>query len=170
MFAAAGPNPSLGTLLDLLLASDLPVSLSVSGAGPATTADLAAADWDAAFVRWEEPEIHDVWYLEHGLTASDEAAQVALAAACAWVNSVGDRSLQAALLPMLLAVQSVYTIAVLPAMTADDDHPAWEAFAELVEVVASACGGVVYAPEEGFYDAQGVLIGDLTMEAEPEQE
>ncbi|MDE2125871.1 MAG: hypothetical protein KGJ62_04710 [Armatimonadetes bacterium] len=169
MFAPAGPNPTLEMLLGTLHASDMPVSFSVSGAGPATPAELASSDWEAAFVRWEEPEVHDTWYLERGAVATDEAAQTAVAAACVWLNRSTDRDLQAELLPLLLAVNSVVTVAVMPAMTADDDHPAWDAFADLVQVVAGACSGIAFAPDVGFYDSDGVLMGDVTVDATQEQ-
>src|SRR5258708_1312486 len=81
VFAQEREGMPLRILRDTLQAAGYPAGIGMNIAGEATDAELDATDWEAAFIRWSEPELHEVAYLERDLPDEDEQAAHTLAKA-----------------------------------------------------------------------------------------
>ena len=74
VFAQSETGVPLRTLLDALRRAGFPVGIGMEIAGDAIDAQLDDPLWETAFVRWQEPELHDVWLLERAVVGTDEEA------------------------------------------------------------------------------------------------
>jgi hypothetical protein len=153
---------------ETLRAADCPVSISVDIAGAATEAQLDATDWETAFVRWETPELHDVYLLERDLIGVDEDADQAVAAALRTVAGHPESAGRLIVANHLRRTRTVYAVQILPALLADDDHLAWSALDVALRTLAAEGEGIIFAVEEGFYDEDGepLLVMDDLEERE----
>ena len=73
VFATSGAAIPLAALSDALLAEGAPANLGVDIAGEATDEQLNDPDWEAALLRWLEPEVHEVALIERMSREDDEA-------------------------------------------------------------------------------------------------
>ncbi len=160
IFALDEPAVPLRTIADTMNAADCPVSISVGIAGEATPEELDALDWETAFVRWETPEIHDVYLLERDVVGADEEAEQAVRAAVQAAGNEVESAGRLIVIDHLRRAKTVYAVQVLPALLADEDHLAWSALDVLLRTLAANSQGIIYAVGEGFYDEDGeALVG-----------
>lgn len=157
----------LQALQEALQDAGFPATFGVRIAGDATVEDLLSPDWETAFLRWREPTVHETIFLSKWVVGADEEA----------ADFLKTISKEAAKLPMsggkllvdvaLESAKTFYALEILPALLADDDHPAWGAMDVVLRTLAEWGEGIIYAEEEGFFDADGepmVLDVDLTYD------
>jgi hypothetical protein len=160
IFALEETAVPLRVVAETMNAADCPVSVSVDIAGEATPEQLDALDWETAFVRWETPELHDVYLLERDVVGTDDVADQAVAMA---LQSAGNEVASAGriiVMDHLRRTKTVYAVQILPALLADDDHLAWSALDVALRTLAANSEGIILAVGEGFYDEDGeALLG-----------
>jgi hypothetical protein len=156
----------LRALDEALRQAGYPVSISMGIAGEATDEQLDALDWEAAFVRWHEPEIHDVYFLERA-AASEEDAKALLGQAIKAANNHPESADRLIVADHLRRTRTVYEVQILPALLDDEDHPAWGALDILLRRLAEETDGLIHAEGGGFFDAEGE---PLLSEEEPDEE
>ena len=161
VFAQSETSVLLRTLRDALLRAEFPVGVGVEIAGDAIDAQLDDPQWETAFVRWQTPELHDVWLLEREVIGADEEADQALTGALRWANNHAESGDKLIVADHLRKTRTVYICAILPAMLDDDDHPAWDALAIALRTLAEHADGLIYADCVAFYDEDGApLLGE----------
>jgi hypothetical protein len=158
VFALLRDAPPLHVLRDALRAAGHPVEFGVGTAGQATEAELESPHWEAAFARWIEPEMHEVWLIERMARGEDEEAEEAIARGLRLAASFSDAAGQLIVSDHLRRTQAVYLLELLPALFDDEDHPAWTALDVVLRTLAQHTDGLIYAETEGFYDADGEMI------------
>jgi hypothetical protein len=163
IFAPGAAAPPLRTMADALKAAGYPVTLSVGIAGEASEAQLDATDWEAAFVRWQEPELHDVYLITRYAVGTDEEADQAVEQAIRLAQNRPESADKLIVIDHLRRSQTMFEVQLLPALLADEDHAAWEALDVALRDLATRTEGLIYAEGEGFYDADGE---PLLVEAE----
>jgi hypothetical protein len=151
----------------LLIFARLPVSVPLRYLREASEEELASQEWEAAFLRWATPEMHEVFYLERQPLSEDEEAQQSLARAVGKVHSLPISAGRYIAADHLQQTEIVYAIHPLPALLLEDDHPAWAALDALLRYLAIETDGMIYAEGEGFYDSEGE---NLLSETEDEEE
>ena len=155
VFCAAESAVPLRAVAETMRSADCPVSISVDIAGPATAEQLDATDWQTAFVRWETPELHDVYLLERDVVRADDEADEALVAALRAATAQPQSAGRIITLDHLRRTKTVYAVQVLPALIADEDHLAWSALDVALRTLAAEGEGIIFAVGEGFYDEDG---------------
>jgi hypothetical protein len=164
VFALQRAAPPLRLLRDALTGAGYPAGIGTGIAGEASDEELDRTDWEAAFVRWKEPELHEVWLIERDLMGEDPQAENAVANALRHTANVADSAGRLIATDHLRRTQAVYMCQILPALLADDDHPAWAALDIALRCLAENAEGLIYADDEGFYDADGEILLDETGE------
>ena len=155
---AVEPKPiPLSILFDTLVLEGYPAHFSFGIAGEANAADLASDEWDTAFLRWTEPELHEICLLEVSDATEEEAAKT-LHSFRKLVSKSRDEAGKLIVLNQLNAAKTVYGVQVLPALIENEDHPAWEALDSMMRALAQHSSGLIYAESEGFCDADGELM------------
>jgi hypothetical protein len=167
VFALEPTAPPLRFLRTELRAAGYPVGIGVGIAGEATETELDAPDWEAAFLRWAEPETHEVALVERSVRGEEEEADILIAQATQFAAARPESAGRLIIEDHLRRTQVVYAWQILPALLADDDHPAWDALDVALRALAERTEGIIYAEAEGFYDADGELLlaEDETAEA-----
>src|SRR5262249_37924369 len=127
IFALEREAPPLRQLQDALQRAGYPAEIGVGITGPATDAELDSEAWEAAFVRWTEPEMHEVWLIEREIRGEDEEAERAVEQGLRLVANHDDAAGQLIVMDHLRRCQAVYTFQIYDALFADDNHPAWAA-------------------------------------------
>ncbi len=155
VFAQAETGVPLRILLDALRRARLPVGIGIEIAGDAIDAQLDDPLWETAFVRWKEPELHDVWLLERAVVGTDEEADHAITGALRFANNHVESGDKLIVADHLRKTRMVYTFVILPAMLEDEDHPAWPALDIALRTLAEHGDDLIYAEGEAFYDADG---------------
>ncbi|HLK56550.1 MAG TPA: hypothetical protein VKU00_08300, partial [Chthonomonadaceae bacterium] len=125
VFALESVAVPLRAVQEALDASGQPAELGVAIAGRATEEELDALDWEAAFMRWKEPELHDIALLERDEREKDEEADTAIASGLRLITNSTDLAGQMIVADHLRRTQTVYFLQLLPALLDADDHPAW---------------------------------------------
>lgn len=157
----------LDTMWEALRGAGLPAEITVGIAGPASVEELTAPEWEAAFLRWRTPEIHEVAMVDRMIVGVDEEADLAITRGLAQALNYPESAGKLIVADHLRRVKTVYLWELLPALLAEEDHPAWEAIDIAIRSLAQESDGIVYAQSEGFYDADGeVLLGEGTEESE----
>ncbi len=154
-------KPEAVPLLHLQNAIDAegyPMSFGISIAGDAEGDALVGAEWDAIFVRWKEPEVHEVAVLERGTILDDEEAQEILAVAQQMIAGSDDEVGITIVADHLSKTQCIYALELMPALLDNDEHQAWEGLDTLLRSLAEYSDGLVYAQGEGFCAADGELL------------
>ena len=155
IYATQKDAPPLRGLLTALKEQQYPAGLSVGIAGEATDSELDAPAWDAALLRWHEPEIHDVALVERLLPDEDEDATEILTAGQQEAEALPLSGGRFLVLDHLKHTQALYAVELQPALLADDEHPAWNALDVMLRTLAEKTDGLIYADAEGFYDMDG---------------
>lgn len=155
VFARQEITIPLSILDEALREGSLPARFGVRTAGDATEAELQSREWDAAFLRWQQPELHDVLLLERQVLGDDDEAEVALRNAQAYAASLPLSGGKLLIEEQLRETTVIYALYTLPALVTNDDHPAWDALNLLLCAIAIHTEGIIYAVEEGFYDSDG---------------
>ncbi len=168
LFALKSEAPPLRLLRDALLKAGHPAGIGVDIAGEATETELDARDWDAAFVRWTQPELHEVYLIERNPRGSDEIADALVAQGLHGIEALSDTAGRLIVSDHLRRTQAVYAIQILPALVADEDHKGWEALDIVLTTLAGQTDGLIYAATEGFYDSDGELL--LSERDTPDEE
>ena len=161
VFAQSETSVPLRTLRDTLRRAGFPIGVGVEIAGDAIDAQLDDPQWETAFVRWNEPELHDAWLLERNAVGTDEEADQALTGALRWANNHAESGDKLIVADHLRKTKTVYACVILPAMLDDEDHPAWAALDVALRTLAEHADGLIYAQDEAFYDEDGEpLLGE----------
>jgi hypothetical protein len=158
VFALDETAVTLRVIAETMNAADCPVSISAGIAGEATPEQLDAPDWETAFVRWQTPEIHDVYLLERDAVGVDEDADQAVAMALQAAGNEVESADRIITLDHLRRTKTVYAIQILPALLDDEDHLAWAALDVALRTLAARSEGIIYAVGEGFYDEDGEML------------
>src|SRR5579872_5696309 len=135
VFGTSGGAAPLAVMRDALAVEGAPASLGVDIAGEATEAQLQDPSWEAAIVRWTEPELHEVLLIER-LPGDDEEAKRIVAAHREKIGAHDDEAGRMIVADTLSRVRTVYTVQLLPALIAADGHEAWGALDALLRSVA----------------------------------
>jgi hypothetical protein len=158
IFAQAENAPPLRHLLGALAAAGHPARIGVRIAGEATEEELESPDWDAAFIRWTEPELHEVCLVERLTLDEDDEAVAAVAHALREVASSGDHAGELIVADHLRHCRQLFDVTLLPALMDDSDHAAWSALDILLRTLAERANGLIYVQAEGYCDATGELL------------
>lgn len=150
--------PPLRALLDTLREAGYPVSFGTETAGEAMEEALDAPDWEAAFLRWNEPEMHEVALLERMNCEEDEEGLRLVTEAMHRILDSDDEAGRLIVAHHLQQTATVYALNLLDALFTDEDHPAWAAFDVLLRSLAEITDGLIYAEDEGFCDPTGELL------------
>lgn len=169
VFAKQELAPPLSILDETLRLAGIPARFGVRTAGDATDGELQSYEWEAVFLRWHKPQIHEVVLLERQVLGIDEEAEASLRGAKAFADSLTMSGGKLLIEEQLRESRVIYALYPLPALIADEDHPAWEALNLLLCTLATHAEGMIYALDEGFYDLEGepmILEVDLTYDWE----
>jgi hypothetical protein len=158
VFSQSMEAPPLRDLLNAMREAGFPVSLGIDTAGEAQGEALDAPDWEAAFVRWNEPEMHEVALLERMDIEDDEEGLRLLAEAMNKIVAHKDEGGRLIVAAHLQQTQTVYALQLLDALFTDEDHPAWGAFDVLLRTLADETDGLIYVEDEGYLDPEGELL------------
>lgn len=162
VFATSDSAPTLLSLREELRARGYPASFGVDITGEASDEQMNSTNWEAAFLRWSEPEIHEVALIERFLRGEDEEADSLLAEYARHTAPNTDAAGRLIISAHLKSTQEVYAIQLLPALFSDQDHSAWSALDILLRSIARQADGIIYAESEGFCDPDGEFL--LTAE------
>jgi hypothetical protein len=135
-----------------------PMVFGVNIAGDAEGEALVGRDWDAIFVRWKEPESHEIAVLERELVAEDADAKGILRTALESVAQSDDEAGVLIVKDHLQKTQAIYALELMPTLMDNDEHPGWEGLDTLLRALAEQTEGLVYAQGEGFCAADGELL------------
>ncbi|HZO87793.1 MAG TPA: hypothetical protein VFB38_05595 [Chthonomonadaceae bacterium] len=158
VFAIERAAPPLRALRDALQAAGYPAGIGVGTVGEATEEQLDSTDWEAAFIRWTEPNPHEVALVERALCEREEEAANAVAQALRLVANYPESAGRLIVADHLRRIQAVYAWQLYDPLLADEDHPAWEALDVALRTLAQQSDGIIYAQAEGFYDADGEML------------
>jgi hypothetical protein len=157
-------TPPLTLLDEVLRHGEYPARLGVRTAGDATVDELHSTAWDAVFLRWQKPEIHEVILIEKQILGMEEEATEILASLNRFTSTLPTSGGKLLIEEHLRETKVIYAFYTLPALLADADHPAWDAINALLCALADHTEGMIYALEEGFYDSEGEpMILDLNL-------
>ncbi len=159
----------LRVLKEALRRAGYPAEIGVGIAGAATEEELNSREWEAAFVRWLEPQVHEAALLDRSVVGKEPEADEILAELRRLVEASDDQGGRLIVSDHLAKTRALYAWQLLPALLEDDDHPAWEALDVALRSLAENTDGLIYAEAEGFYDADGESPL-LVMEAPEEDE
>ena len=160
VFSIVPDSISLAELKAALLDAGYPISIGTGIAGEATEEELNSKDWDAAFVRWTAPELHDVWLVERETPGQEPEADATIAEAIERAHRISDSAGRLIVTDHLKKTRCIFVANLLPALLIDDDHPAWAALDVALRCIAEHSEGLIYALNEGFYDAEGEMLLD----------
>ncbi|CCW36626.1 hypothetical protein CTKA_01247 [Chthonomonas calidirosea] len=158
VFSPSVETVRLREIADLFKASGHSISISTGIAGAATQEELENPNWEAAFVRWHTPELHDVYLLERSVVEAEAEAREAVEEALRFAYNWPDTAAKLITIDVLRRTQIVYDVQLLPVLFEDQDHPGWETLESLLRLLAAPGDGVIFAEEEGFFDAEGMPL------------
>ena len=158
VFATNETPLPLAAMRDVLLAESAPANFGVEIAGEATEEQLADPAWDAAFLRWLEPDVHEVALFDPMVRGADEEAESIVGVHLRRIARLSDVAGRMIVADYLGRTRTVYGIQILPALIMEESHDGWEAIEALLRFLASATDGLVYAEAEGYCDADGELL------------
>jgi hypothetical protein len=158
VFALTAEAPPLRILRDALTRAGYPIQLTLDIVGEASEEDLTLTDWEAAFVRWTQPELHEICLVERSATADEDEAVEAIATGLEKIVNTTDPAGGLIVGDHIRRSEAIYDLEILPALLADDDHPGWSALDVLLRTLAAHTNGIIYVPTEGFCDADGEIL------------
>jgi len=165
IYALSGDAPPLRILRDTMVEAGFPIQLTLDIVGEASEEDLDLTDWEAAFVRWTQPELHEICLIERSLASDEDEAVEAIASGLRLVVNTTDLAGGLIVGDHVRRSEAVYDLELLPALLADDDHSGWAALDVLMRTLATHTQGIIYVPFEGFCDADGEIL--LSVEDTP---
>jgi len=155
VLAVSDESATLREIREALRQQQYPVGIGVEIAGEAIDVQLDDPHWDSAFVRWNEPELHDAWLLQRYRIGTDEEADTIRKQALQMAVNHPESAGKLIVIDHLRRTETVYACQVLPAMLDDDDHPAWGALDVALRTIALPTDGIIYAANLAFYDVDG---------------
>lgn len=158
IFALTEEAPPLRVLRDALTAAGYPIQLTLNIVGEASDEDLSLTDWEAAFLRWTQPELHEICLIERSLVGEEDEAVEAIAACLHKIVDTTDIAGGLIVGDHVRRSEAVYDLEILPAMIADEDHPGFAALDVLARTLATYTNGIIYVPFGGFCDADGEIL------------
>jgi hypothetical protein len=150
--------PPLIGLRDILQTKGYAASFGVDILGEAEEEQLKRPDWEAAFLRWNEPQIHEVALIERFVRGEDEEAEALISQYTGHIAQNPDSAGRLIIAAHLNNSRVVYAVQLLPALFTEDDHPAWSALDVILRYLATHTDGIIYAEAEGFCDPDGELL------------
>jgi hypothetical protein len=167
VFASAAAPVPLVALRDVLVNEGYPANFGIEIAGAASEEDLNTVEWDATFLRWLTPEIHEVALLDCSICGQDEEAEQLIGQHLARIADLKDAGGKLIVAEQLNKSRTVYTVELLPALLADENHDAWGCLDVLLRFIAASADGLIYAEAEGYCDSDGELMLAETDELFP---
>jgi hypothetical protein len=164
VFSLDSEAPPLRTLLEALLHAGYPASISVGIAGDAPDDALDDPDWEAAFLRWTTPDLHDVALIERALPGIDEEADDAIGHAIAALERSSDEAGKLIAADHLSKSEAAYLLQIMPPLILLPDHPGWAGLDVAARTLARNTDGLIYADGAGFFDADGEPLVALDEE------
>ena len=158
VFTIGEKPPTLRTLLVALQREGYPIGFGTGIAGEAELEELEDRDWDSIFVRWNEPELHEVALLVKSICKEEHEAESLRQNVIRRIQNSDDEAGKLIVTDHLRRTQDIYALELLPAILENDDHPAWEALDILLRVLAEQTEGLIFAEGEGFCGADGEMI------------
>jgi len=158
VFASAGAPVPLVALRDVLVNEEYPANFGVEIAGAASEDELNTVEWDATFLRWLTPEIHEVALIDCSICGQDEEAERLIGQHLARIVDLRDEAGKMIVAEQLNKTRTVYTVELMPALLAEESHDAWGCLDVLLRFIAQAADGLIYAEAEGYCDADGELM------------
>jgi hypothetical protein len=153
----AGGFP-LKTLQAALRTAEYPASLGVGIAGAATEAELESTDWDAVILRWNTPELHEIALIERDLRKDSPDAEAVIANHLQIASNSDDPGGQLIVSDHLRKTNAIYSLQILPALIAEEDHAGWAAMDVVLRCIAAETEGLIWVPDEGYCDSDGELL------------
>ena len=138
-------------------ASGTPAVFRFGTEGDASETDLQNARWDAAYLCWTTPVIHETWMLERALSTDEDGQQV-IAEAMTVAMAQEDEAGRLIVADHLSKTTEIIMFDPQPALFADEDHAAWDVMDLALLTLAEIGDGLIYAVEDGFYDSEGELL------------
>ncbi len=164
IFALDDDPPPLSTILQEYWVQEAPVSFSFGVSNQNDSADIDNCKWDAMFVRWLKPSIHDVCLIVSDRIGHDPEAEALLARVLKRVARQNPDEMQKLVVETLKVTRLVISLQFLPALLDDPDHPAWDALGSIASSLATLANGIIYVEGEGFYDDAMAPLVTLTEE------
>ena len=158
IFALTAEAPPLRVLREALLAAGHPIQLTLDIVGEASDEDLTITDWEAAFVRWTQPELHEICLIERSVTGEEDEAVEAIESGLRKILDTVDLAGGLIVGDHIRRSEAIYDLEILPALIADEDHPGFAALDILLQTLATHTNGIIYVPFEGFCDANGEIL------------
>jgi hypothetical protein len=158
VFSLQSAGFPLRTLLGAVRSAGHPAAVSTGIAGEATDEELDREDWNAVFLRWKEPELHDVALIERDMKSESDETRTCILAALRDAMNTDDPGGQLIVADHLRRTEAVYSVQVLPALVEQDDHAAWGALDIVLRCIAAQTDGLIAVPGEGYCDADGELL------------
>ncbi len=156
-------------LLGAITSAGHPAEFGIGIAGSATEEDLDSENWDALFLRWTEPEMHEIALLEKDMRSGSEEAEATIAATARQIAKSNDVAGQLIVADHLKQTKAIYRLQILTQLLSNDDHAGWDAIDILLRCIASQSDGLIEVPGEGYCDADGeLLLADNEFENEEE--
>ncbi len=152
---------------EALQEAGFPATFGLQLAGDAPVEALLSPDWETAFLRWQKPELHEVILLQRWVLGSESEAEDTLKLVSKEAQKLPMSGGKLLIDTVLESAATLYTLDTLPALLADEDHPAWGAMDIVLRTLADWGEGIIYAEGEGFYDSDGepmILDVDLTYD------
>lgn len=167
VFASAGSPVPLVALRDVLVNEGYPANFGIEIAGAANEEELNTAEWDATFLRWLTPETHEVALIDCSICGQDEEAERLIGLHLTRIVDLKDVAGKMIVAEQLNKTRTVYTVELMPALLADENHDGWGCLDVLLRFIAQAADGLIYAEAEGYCDADGELMLAETDELFP---
>ncbi len=164
IFALDDYPPSLRTIQQEYWVQEAPISFSFGVSNDNDIADIDSTSWDAMFVRWMRPTVHDVCLVVCERRDNDEDAEALIDRALQRVGRQPKGEMQKIVVETLNASRIVISVQFLPALLDDQDHLAWDALGSIVSSLATLANGIIYVEGEGFYDDAMAPLVTLTEE------
>lgn len=158
IFALSAEAPPLSVLRDALTVFGPSIQLTLDIVGEASEEDLTIVDWEAVFVRWMQPELHEICLIERSRTGDEDEAVEAIEHGLRMIVNTTDVAGGLIIGDHLRRSEAIYDLEILPALLVEDDHPGWAAIDILLRTLAAHTNGIIYVPAEGFCDADGELL------------
>ena len=167
VFGTANARVPLTVVRDVLVTEGYPAGFGMAVAGEATDEEMSDPRWEIAFLRWPAPEVHEVALIEVLSREEDEEEDHLISQHLARIARLRDAAGRMIVAEHLNRTRILYTVQVLPALLADDDHAAWAALDVLLRFLSQTSDGIIYAEAEGYCDTDGELLLAETDDLNP---
>ncbi len=164
IYAIDDNPPSLRIIQQEYWVQEVPISFTFGISHENDIAEMDSNLWDAMFVRWMQPTVHDVCLIVSYRLGTDEDAKALIERALKRAGRQPVDEMQRIVIDTLHASRMVISVQFLPALLDDQDHAAWDALGSIVSSLATLSNGIIHVEGEGFYDDAMAPLLTLTEE------